>query len=103
MLESSPELRPGMSARIVITLDTIKNATWIPAQALFEQGGRSFVYARSGDQFLAKDVKLIRRGESQVVITGAQPGDEIALASPDQKDRKGNSAPKAPSAGGAPK
>jgi hypothetical protein len=106
LLESAPELRPGMSARIVITLETLKNVTWIPAQALFEQGGRTFVYARQGDRFLAKDVKLVRRGESRVVITGAQPGDEIALASPDQKDRKEQkkaSGPTAAAAGGTPK
>ncbi len=85
--ESAPELRPGMSARIVITLETLKNVAWLPAQALFEQGGRTLVYARQRGRFLAKDVKLVRRGESQVVITGVQPGEEIALARPDQKSQ----------------
>jgi multidrug efflux pump subunit AcrA (membrane-fusion protein) len=87
LLESAPELRPGMSARIVITLDTLKNTTWLPTQALFEQGGRTFVYARQGGKFLPKDVTLVRRGESRVVVTGVKPGEEIALASPDQKDQ----------------
>jgi hypothetical protein len=91
MVEGGPELRPGMSARIVVTLETLKNVTWIPAQALFEQGGRSFVYAKQADQFVAKDVKLVRRGESQVVISGLRDGEEVALASPDQKDRKDTS------------
>ena len=88
LLQAAPELRPGMSARIVVTLETLKNVMWLPAQALFEQGGRTFVYARQGERFLAKDVKLVRRGESQVVITGLQPDEEVALASPDQKDQK---------------
>jgi HlyD family secretion protein len=104
LLESAPELRPGMSARIVITSETMKNVTWLPAQALFEQSGRTFVYARQGGRFVARDVTLVRRGESRVVITGAQPGEEIALASPDQKDQKEQKktpgAP-APAAGGA--
>jgi hypothetical protein len=103
LLESASELRPGMSARIVITLETMKNATWLPTQAVFEQGGRTFVYARQGERFLAKDVKLVRRGESRVVVTGVQAGEEIALASPDQKqtDQKktAGSGPSAP--GGA--
>ncbi len=105
LLESAPELRPGMSARIVITLETLKNVTWLPAQALFEQGGRTFVYARQGDRFLAKDVTLVRRGESRVVVTGVQPGEEIALASPDQKNNEQKKAPGPPStaAGGAAK
>ncbi len=87
LFEAAPELRPGMSARIVVTLETLKNVMWLPAQALFEQGGRTLVYARQGERFLAKDVKLVRRGESQVVIAGLQPDEEVALASPDQKDQ----------------
>lgn len=93
LIDSSSELRPGMSARIVVTLETMKNATWIPAQALFEQSGRTFVYARQGGRFLARDVKLVRRGESQVVISGLQSGEEVALASPDQKEDKGSKKP----------
>jgi HlyD family secretion protein len=87
LLDSAPELRPGMSARVLITLETLSNVNWLPAQALFEQGGRTFVYARQGDRFVARDVKLIRRGESRVVVEGVQPNEEIALASPDQKEQ----------------
>lgn len=97
LLEAAPELRPGMSTRIVITVGTINKATWLPAQALFEQGGRAFVYAKQDGRFLAKDVKLVRRGESQVVISGLQAGEEVALASPDQKEQK--SADQQPGAG----
>ncbi len=96
LLDPVPELRPGMSARIVVTLETLKNSLWLPAQALFEQSGRTFVYAKNRDRFVAKDVQLVRRSESQVVITGLKPGDEVALASPDQaqekKDSQGNPA-----------
>jgi multidrug efflux pump subunit AcrA (membrane-fusion protein) len=88
LLEVTPELRPGMSARITVTLDTLKNVTWLPAQALFDQGGRTFVYAKQGERFVAKDVKLVRRGESRVVINGLKDGEEVALASPDQKEQK---------------
>jgi multidrug resistance efflux pump len=103
MLDSAPELRPGMSARIVVTLETMKNMTWLPAQALFEQGGRTFVYARQGERFVARDVKLVRKGESRVVITGVRPGEEIALASPDQKEQKDQKGGASSAAGGVPK
>lgn len=88
LLDSAPELRPGMSARIVVTLETLKNVNWVPAQALFDQGGRTFIYARNGERFLPRDVKLIRRGESRVVVEGVKANEEIALASPDQKEDK---------------
>lgn len=85
LLEPGPELRPGMSARITIKTDTISNALWVPAQALFESDGRKFVYVRKGDGFAQKDVKLIRKGESQAVLEGLKEGEMVALASPDQK------------------
>ena len=73
--DPSAELRPGMSARIVITMETIKNGLWLPAQALFESDGRTFVYAKSGRGFTARYVKLVRRSESKVVLTGLKEGD----------------------------
>jgi multidrug efflux pump subunit AcrA (membrane-fusion protein) len=82
--DPSPELRPGMSARIVITMETLRNKLWLPAQALFESDGRTFVYAKSGRGFVARDVKLVRRSESKVVVTGVKEGDEVSLASPDE-------------------
>ena len=92
----SPELRPGMSARVEITSETIKNALWIPAQALFESDGKQFVYLRSGKAFARKDVTLVRRNETRVILTGLQAGQEVALANPAE------SAPKAAKSGATP-
>lgn len=90
---ATPEMRPGMTARVVIATHTAKNALWIPAQALYESDGRKFVYMQSGDGFTAKDVTMLRRGESQVVIDGLREGDIVAMANPAQKEE-------APKAGG---
>jgi len=93
--DPSPELRAGMTANIVITAETLKKVLWIPAQALFESDGRTFIYARTPEGgFATADVKLVRRSESQVVITGANEGLQVALARPDQKkeEKKGGSA-----------
>ncbi len=83
-----PELRPGMSAVIVITTEALRNVLWVPAQALFESDGRTFVYAQKPEGFLPQDVKLIKRSESQAVIEGLPEGRAIALASPDQQNKK---------------
>jgi HlyD family secretion protein len=85
----TPALRPGMTANIVITAETLNNVLWIPAQALFESDGRTFVYARTPQGgFATQDVKLVRRSESQVVITGLAEGRQVALASPDRSKDK---------------
>lgn len=79
------ELRPGMTANIVITAETLRDALWIPAQALFESDGRQFVYIRTPQGgFTTQDVKLVRRSESQVVLTGLSEGHEVALANPNR-------------------
>ena len=88
----SPELRPGMSAKINVTTDELHQVLWLPAQALFESDGRTFVYVRSGASFTAKDVKLVRRNETRVVITGVNEGQEVALASPVESSAKKTSA-----------
>jgi len=84
----SPELRPGMSVRITITTDSMKNALWLPAQALFENNGRTFVYVPSGNGFAPRDVKLVRRSESQVVIAGLAEHQAVALADPTRQAKK---------------
>jgi HlyD family secretion protein len=91
VLDPTPELRPGMTANLVITAETLKDVLWIPAQALFESDGRTFVYARAPlGGFVTTDVKLTRRSESRVVIDGIREGQTIAMARPDkQADAKG--------------
>src|SRR5579871_140994 len=84
----SPELRPGMSATLVVTTEEMKNVLWLPAQALFESDGRTFVYARSGPSFVGKDVTLVRRNESKIVISGLAEGQEVALADPAEMTKK---------------
>jgi HlyD family secretion protein len=83
------ELRPGMNAKIVITTDELHQVLSLPAQALFESDGRTFVYVRSTSGFTPKDVKLIRRSDTRVVIDGVDQGQNVALANPtEQSDNK---------------
>jgi len=78
----SPELRQGMTVRVVVTTGKIEDALWVPSQALFESDDRSFVYARTASGFMPRDVELVRRSESQAVIRGVPEGEVVALANP---------------------
>jgi HlyD family secretion protein len=86
--DPGPEMRPGMSVRLVITTDVLRSVLWIPAQALFESGSRSYVYIPSGTGFAPHDVKLVRRSESQVVVEGLRESQVVALANPEQAPQK---------------
>jgi multidrug efflux pump subunit AcrA (membrane-fusion protein) len=85
--ETAGELRPGMTSNIVITVESLENVLWVPSQALFEIDGRSFIYTRTPDGFSAHNVMLVRRSESQAVITGVPEGSIVALSNPDQFSR----------------
>jgi hypothetical protein len=84
----SAELRPGMSVNVIVTTDTIKQALWIPAQSLFESGSRTFVYVPDGAGYKARDVKLVRRSESQAVVDGLNQGQAVTLSDPQEEARK---------------
>ncbi len=89
--DPAPELRPGMTAEVVVTTDVLKDALWVPAQAIFESDGRTFVYVPSGSGFAPRDVKLVRRSETQAVVTGLAGNQAVALASPEQQSKKAGS------------
>lgn len=84
----SPELRPGMSAQVVVTTDEMRQVLSVPSQALFESDGRTFVYVRSGRSFATKDVKLLRRNETRAVVSGLSEGQMVALANPVEMAKK---------------
>jgi HlyD family secretion protein len=81
--EAAPGMRPGMSSNIVITTGTLPNSLWVPSQALFESDSRTYVYLETPSGFTPRDVKLVRRSESQVVLTGLREGQLVALANPE--------------------
>jgi multidrug efflux pump subunit AcrA (membrane-fusion protein) len=83
----APELRPGMSTRLVITEEVLPNVLWIPSQALFEANGRAFVYLDTPSGFVTHDVTLVRRSESQAVVTGIGEGELVAMSNPDQQNK----------------
>jgi len=83
--EGSPDLRPGMSTRMLVTTQTIPQALYLPAQALFESDGKHYVYQRGAAGFVRKTVSLVRRSESQAVIEGLREGETVALANPEER------------------
>lgn len=91
MDQIDPMLRPGMSANVQITVEKLKDVLWVPSQAVFESDGHTFLYVRSPEGFVRRDIKLVRRGESQTAITGLEEGQTVALSAPDQADKSAGS------------
>lgn len=83
----APELRPGETSNMIITVETLDNVTWIPSQALYESDSRKYVYLKTPHGFMPHDVKLVRSSESQAVINGLKEGDEVAMSNPEQQTK----------------
>lgn len=81
----APELRPGETSNMIITVETLDNVTWVPSQALYESDSRKYVYLKTPKGFMPHDVTLVRSSESQAVITGVNDGDLVAMSNPDQQ------------------
>lgn len=92
--------RPGLTAKVRIASDPLKNVLYVPRQAIFDRDGKPLVYVKAGDGFQARQVKVTTRTESAVVISDLPEGAEIALADPDRKPGPKTPAPSAP--GGTP-
>jgi multidrug efflux pump subunit AcrA (membrane-fusion protein) len=79
-------LRPGLLADVEITVEKIPNAVYVSSQAVFEKEGKFVVFVKSGAGFEERQVKLLKRSESTVVISeGVKPGEPVALADPTAK------------------
>jgi HlyD family secretion protein len=85
--QAGPELRPGMSSNLIITAEKLDSVLWVPSQALFERDGKSFVYLKTAAGFAPRDVTLVKRTESQVVLTGVSEGDTVALTNPSEQNK----------------
>lgn len=95
-------MRPGVTAEVVIASAPLKDALYLPRQALFEKNGKPVVYVESGDKFETKEVKITRRTESHIVIEGLKEGTEVALVNPEDQTKalKKTGGPLGPMAGG---
>lgn len=91
-----PRLRAGQSALVIIAGEQVRDALFLPRQALFNKDGKPVLYLKSGGHFEPHEVKVTHRTESQVTVDGLKEGDEVALVNP---EKPGSPAAKAPPAG----
>ena len=95
--KSDGQLRPGLTAEVVIQGDKTQGALYLPPQAVFEKDGKPVVYVRNGARFNSREVKIVRRTEGEIIIDGLSEGTEVALVNPETEGKK---TPKATGAAG---
>ncbi|KAA0685760.1 efflux RND transporter periplasmic adaptor subunit [Azospirillum brasilense] len=74
-------LRPGLFARVALTLDQNPNAVLVPEQAVSAFGNKQFVFKVVEGKAVQTTVTLGERRNAEVEITaGLQPGDVVVTA-----------------------
>jgi RND family efflux transporter MFP subunit len=87
--ESDPLLKPGMTARAIITIDKLDNACFVPMGAIFEQDNKPVVFTRK--KYPAPlPVSLGERTEDWIVVQGEgiAAGEAVALRTADSRIRR---------------
>ncbi|HZB25115.1 MAG TPA: HlyD family efflux transporter periplasmic adaptor subunit [Vicinamibacterales bacterium] len=90
VIGGTANLRPGLTSHVRVTGDPIKNARYLPRQALFQQDGKPVVFVRRGGSFEPREVKVSHRTETHIVVTDLPTGTEVALRNPLSEERKGS-------------
>ncbi len=77
---SDPRVIPDLTANADVVLGEQDDALLIPREAVQEAGGKSVVLVKDGDNVIPREVEIGGYSNTQAsVISGLQPGDEVAI------------------------
>jgi multidrug efflux pump subunit AcrA (membrane-fusion protein) len=83
--ECPEELKPGVSAKVEIIVDSLQDVIYVPLEAVFEQDGQEVCYVAASEEFTPHPVETGKSNDDFVEIKeGLQSGEKIALFSPDE-------------------
>jgi Cu(I)/Ag(I) efflux system membrane fusion protein len=75
-----PRVIPDLSASADIATAEPSGGLIVPREAVSDSGGKSIVYVKQGDAFIACEVEIGGTTNTQVaIVSGIQEGEEIAL------------------------
>jgi len=83
------ELRPGMTARVIIEVDKARNIISVPVQAVFSDQTDKYCYVADGQDFKKVKVEIGRQNEDYVeIVAGLKNGDMVSLVRPSDNELK---------------
>jgi HlyD family secretion protein len=87
--ETDKKLLPGLTVSCRIIIGKIKNALFIPLDALHSEGALNFVYKKTTKGFEKTSVETGASNSDYIVITkGLTESDKVAMADPFKDDKK---------------
>jgi RND family efflux transporter MFP subunit len=88
LAQADTTLRPGMTTSNAIETNMVKNALFVPLEAVAVEGTTPFVYKRDGSSITKQQVETGLANENEIVIAkGLDDDDRVMLTAPDDKDK----------------
>lgn len=90
--QSTANMKPGMTVRADVLVDSIPDATFIPQEAVFHDDDQTFAYRSGLTGWKRTDVELGSMNDTHVIVkSGLSSGDIVALSDPSATNRPGAS------------
>ena len=87
--ETNDKLLPGLTVSCRVIVGTIKNAMYVPLDAVHSEGDVSYVYKKTAKGFEKAIVKTgVSNADFVVVTKGLSLSDKLAMADPFKKEDK---------------
>ena len=88
LAQADTTLRPGMTTSNAIETNVVKNALYVPLEAVAVEGTTPFVYRRDGASVTKQQVETGLANENEIVIAkGVAKDDRVMLTPPADKDK----------------
>ncbi len=88
LAQADTTLRPGMTTSNAIETNTVKNALYVPLEAVAVDGTTPFVYKRDGARVTKQQVETGLANENEIVIAkGLDADDRVMLTAPADRDK----------------
>jgi len=88
LAQADTTLRPGMTTSNAIETNTVKNALYVPLEAVAVDGTTPFVFKRDGTRVTKQQVETGLANENEIVIAkGLERDDRVLLTAPADHDK----------------
>jgi HlyD family secretion protein len=84
--QSTGDIKPGVSAMVLVHGAKLNNVLSLPPQCLFERDGKQVIYVKGANGFEPLVVQVKYRTETQVVVEGVDAGAIVSLVNPTTRD-----------------
>ena len=88
LAQADTTLRPGMTTSNAIETNAVKNALFIPLEAVGVEGNTPFVYKRDGAGIAKQQVETGLSNENEIIVAkGLDQDDRVLLTPPTDRDK----------------